>query len=506
MTLASSRFLWLLKTSALILGLAIVLSVFRNVSLRVLHSSLRLEPARPTLAVQMPKLLPEEHLRNLFTYDGIWLFPKNQCKCDTLKWKESYNFQNAYSQTELPAVKARRQAEFEHFQRREGLPRPPPLLAQPNLPFGYPVYGVEVMPLHTVPIPGLRYEGPDVPIYEVTLTASLGTLNTLADIPDRVVQGRGQKQLTISTNSRKLLNFVLQHMTYTSTVYQLRRVDVVSLESKSSVAKFPVTIYHPVIPKLYDPGPERKLRDLVTVATKTFLRPHKLMIMLRSLRVYYPDLTVIVADDSKEPMKINDSHVEYYTMPFGKGWFAGRNLAISQVTTKYVLWVDDDFLFNEKTKIEVLVDVLENSELDVVGGSVLGNVFQFKLLLEQSESGDCLHRRPGSFRPLDGFPSCVVTSGVVNFFLAHTEQLQRVGFDPHLQRVAHSEFFIDGLGSLLVGSCPEVIIGHQPRSSVVDPDLAALEKSYSAYRANTNAQIQFKLALHYFKNHLQCST
>lgn len=46
------------------------------------------------------------------------LFPKNQCKCDTLKWKESYNFQNAYSQTELPAVKARRQAEFEHFQRR----------------------------------------------------------------------------------------------------------------------------------------------------------------------------------------------------------------------------------------------------------------------------------------------------------------------------------------------------------------------------------------------------
>ena len=39
---------------------------------------------------------------------------------------------------------------------REGLPRPPPLLAQPNLPFGYPVHGVEVMPLHTVPIPG-RY-------------------------------------------------------------------------------------------------------------------------------------------------------------------------------------------------------------------------------------------------------------------------------------------------------------------------------------------------------------
>lgn len=56
----------------------------------------------------------------------------------------------------------------------------------------------------------------------------------------------------------------------------------------------------------------------MTVATKTFLRPHKLMTMLRSLREYYPDLTVIVADDSKEPLKINDNHVEYYPMPFGK--------------------------------------------------------------------------------------------------------------------------------------------------------------------------------------------
>ncbi|XP_011902204.1 PREDICTED: beta-1,4 N-acetylgalactosaminyltransferase 2 [Cercocebus atys] len=390
--------------------------------------------------------------------------------------------------------------------KEEGLPRPLPLLAQPNLPFGYPVHGVEVMPLHTVPIPGLQFEGPDAPIYEVTLTASLGTLNTLADVPDSVVQGRGQKQLTISTSDRKLLNFILQHVTYTSTGYQHQKVDIVSLESRSSVAKFPVTIRHPVIPKLYDPGPERKLRNLVTIATKTFLRPHKLMIMLRSIREYYPDLTVIVADDSKKPLEIKDNHVEYYTMPFGKGWFAGRNLAISQVTTKYVLWVDDDFLFNEKTKIEVLVDVLEKTELDVVGGSVLGNVFQFKLLLEQSENGACLHKRTGFFQPLDGFPNCVVTSGVVNFFLAHTERLQRVGFDPRLQRVAHSEFFIDGLGTLLVGSCPEVIIGHQSRSPVVDSELAALEKTYNTYRSNTLAQVQFKLALQYFKNHLQCAT
>uniref|UniRef100_I3MA37 Beta-1,4-N-acetyl-galactosaminyltransferase 2 (SID blood group) n=1 Tax=Ictidomys tridecemlineatus TaxID=43179 RepID=I3MA37_ICTTR len=467
-----SRYLWLLKASAFILVLSIVLVVFRSVSLPVAFSSFKPEHAHLPL-----KLLPEERLRKLFSYNGIWLFPKKECKCETTRGQGGYNFQNSYNQSELPAVKARRQAEFEHFQRREGLPRPPPLLAQPNIPFGYPVHGVEVMPLHTILIPGLQFEGPDAPVYEVTLTASLGTFNTLADVPGDIVQGRGQKQLIISTSSRELLKFILQHVTYTSTGYQHHKVDTVILTSKSSVAKFPVTIRHPVIPKLYDPGPE-----------------------------YYPDVTVIVADDGKKPLEIKDDYVEYYTMPFGKGWFAGRNLAISQVTTKYVLWVDDDFVFNNKTKIEVLVDVLEKTELDVVGGSVMGNAFQFKLLLEQSEAGDCLHKRNGWFQRLDGFPRCVVTSGVANFFLAHTERLLRVGFDPRLQRVAHSEFFIDGLGSLLVGSCPDVVVGHQSRSPSEDSELAALEKTYSIYRTNTRAGVQFKLALHYFKNHLQCST
>lgn len=30
--------------------------------------------------------------------------------------------------------------------------------------------------------------------------------------------------------------------------------------------------------------------------------------------------------------------------------------------------------------------------------------------------------------------------------------------------------------------------------------------SYAKYRTNTNSQVQFKLALHYFKNHLYCAT
>ena len=69
-----------------------------------------------------------------------------------------------------------------------------------------------------------------------------------------------------------------------------------------------------------------------------------------------------------------------------------------------------------------------------------------------------------------------------------------------------TEFFIDGLGSLLVGSCPGVTVDHQTKTPSTDPQLVDLEKSYARYRTNVNSQMQFKLALHYFKNHLYCST
>lgn len=53
------------------------------------------------------------------------------------------------------------------------------------------------------------------------------------------------------------------------------------------------------------------------------------------------------------------------------------------------------------------------------------------------EDGDCLHIRQGYHHVIEGFPDCVVTDGVINFFLARTEKVLQVGFDPRLSRVAH---------------------------------------------------------------------
>lgn len=450
------------------------------------------------------KLLSPEKYKSLFIYNGIWLAPKNQCECAKVDHVHVYEMEDYIDKKDLASVKERRQKEFEHYQKRYPSMTQDIVIAKPNMPLSYPIQGVEVMPLHTIMIPGLGLHGVTEEKYQVILRASLGTLNTLADVSDDDVRGRGKKELIILTSDVELLNFILKHVTYTSVVYQLSAVDMMSFESRDHVAQFPVIIRQPSLPKLIDPGADRKISSLVTITTKTFLRYHKLRLLIKSIRQYYPDIKIIVADDSEVPEKIIEENVEHYIMPFGKGWFAGRNLAISQVTTKYYLWVDDDYLFTENTKIEKLLDVLERTNLDMVGGSVKGDTYSFQLLYEQGDDGDCLHLRYGSFHKLEGFPNCVVTSGVVNFYLAHTDKSRHVGYDPLLQRVAHSEFFVDGLGILLVGSCSDVSVGHQDHNPASDPNLAKVEDQYKIFRDNTDAQIKFKLALHYFKNRLKC--
>lgn len=69
---ASSRTLWLLRLSLLILGLAVALFMFRCVSLQAVFSKFEPEIPKPALGSQELKLLSEKHLRNFFTYNGIW--------------------------------------------------------------------------------------------------------------------------------------------------------------------------------------------------------------------------------------------------------------------------------------------------------------------------------------------------------------------------------------------------------------------------------------------------
>src|SRR5947208_139 len=103
--------------------------------------------------------------------------------------------------------------------------------------------------------------------------------------------------------------------------------------------------------------------DEVTIAIKTFERPESLKDLLVSIRQFYPDIRIIVADDSKKPhapriAKIF-SNVECITLPFDVGISVGRNAMLKRIKTKYFVLCDDDFLFYEQTKLEKFKKILD---------------------------------------------------------------------------------------------------------------------------------------------------
>ncbi|XP_043085707.1 beta-1,4 N-acetylgalactosaminyltransferase 2-like [Puntigrus tetrazona] len=394
-------------------------------------------------------------------------------------------------------LQRRRSEEYRQYQLRMGPKMESLLLAQSNSPLQYPIQGFVVAPLAKSVIPGLALHAQKRRKYKVSLSVSKGVLSVKDLLDGDQVEGQGQSNLTISSSNITHLNDLLSRVTYTSTIYHIRTKDMVNFSFDNYEAIFPIVIKRLSLPVLYDPGTD--INSQVTITTKTFLRYDELNILIKSIRQFYPKIKIIIADDSLEPLNLTGDNLEHYIMPPAQGWFAGRNLAISQVTTKYFLWVDDDYIFNNGTRIESFVEIMEKvPELDVVGGAVGQDQFFFRLQYEEGdeEEGGCLrrlHRRKLQLVP--GLESCIFVDGVVNYFLARTDAVRRVGFDPFLKRVAHTEFFIDGLGDLLIASCKGLSVGHQKKRK---------QSKYRSFRFPGQKDGRNKLAHHYFKNHLKC--
>uniref|UniRef100_A0A8C6XZI3 Beta-1,4 N-acetylgalactosaminyltransferase n=1 Tax=Naja naja TaxID=35670 RepID=A0A8C6XZI3_NAJNA len=484
----------------------------------------------PKLLLLDQLLVPDKkyaHIAFRIKEEILELLPKNSCKCEVqsnlkLPFQKEFfgqeyslEFSSVFKPSDLADINSRRQQEYHSHQQKSHSPLDQLIIAQANSPLEYPVQGVEVRPLQTILIPGLSLQAAERTLYQVNLTATMGTFDVAAEVEGVKVEREGQMHFSLSGSQLDNLNRQMQFVTYTNTIFHPNTADIVQFSTDEHRASFSIRIRHAPTPKLFDPGEASEgtynISTLVTIATKTFLRYDKLRELIASIRKFYPTVTIIIADDNQDIEHMQGPHIEQYFMPFGKGWFAGRNLAISQVTTKYVLWVDDDYIFSPHTKVEKLVDVLEKTSLDLVGGAIREitgyiNTYRQQISVQPgNERGDCLRIHQGYHHIIEGFPDCVVTDGVINFFLARTEKVLQVGFDPRLNRIAHLEFFIDALGILHVGSCSNVMVDHA--SKVKLPWLKSVkEKQYAKFRYpnSTDVVVKTKTKLFYFKNHFKC--
>src|SRR5262245_16714039 len=106
----------------------------------------------------------------------------------------------------------------------------------------------------------------------------------------------------------------------------------------------------------------------LTVVVKTFQRPEALRRLVASVHRFYPDVPIVVVDDSAEALEPPPAGVtRYLHRPFNSlGVSAGRNLGVREVETQYTLICDDDMVFGRKTDVARMLRTVQTTRFDVV--------------------------------------------------------------------------------------------------------------------------------------------
>ncbi|XP_077868382.1 LOW QUALITY PROTEIN: beta-1,4 N-acetylgalactosaminyltransferase 1-like [Saccoglossus kowalevskii] len=408
-------------------------------------------------------------------------------------------------------IDERRQQEALLWLQEERENREPLAICKSLSPLSYIGSGIEVEPLQAVRLAGMSLDptvtqllhqyGTDI------FSVRLKTVNNVAVLfisrttkIDRLltrfggvdVTGNGTTELTISSVNLKKINTLLHQVIYKSTFYDISIRDTVLVTFMEFTIEVHVHVKRQTMPDLYDLGPSPSISDKVTVITKTFERYDAVNRLVKSIKTFYPRLPIIVADDSEFPQRIVGRNVKQTLMPFAEGFFAGRGVALSQVATKYFLWVDDDFVFTEKTKLEIMLEKLEDpiSRIDIVGGMVRGRAYNkcytFNMADNQATASEHFTEVTDHTTGIPNVTSPTLLSTVRN-----------VGFDPEYRRIGHSEFFIDGLGKLRVISCKDVDVDH----------VQVRNPKYSKYRMRTIDTTDAKRHTNhlFFNNNLKCT-
>ena len=190
--------------------------------------------------------------------------------------------------------------------------------------------------------------------------------------------------------------------------------------------------------------PVTDLRE-VTAMIKTFERPGRLRQLVSSIKRHYPELKVIVIDDGRDPQPLPG--VATHVMPYDSGLGAGRSMGLSLVETEYVLTLDDDFVLYHRTRLHEAVELMRRTEdIDIMGGLVV----DLPLYVTHD------YRRASLFdtnavpvhAPGSRVGGLEVFEKVADFFLARTDRLRRVDWDPGLKRLVHADFFTRARGVL----------------------------------------------------------
>ena len=113
-----------------------------------------------------------------------------------------------------------------------------------------------------------------------------------------------------------------------------------------------------------------------TICIKTLYRSNLLKKNIKSIRKIYPNVRIIIADDSDDKYKIknknaiqqaskNDKNITYIPLPYNAGLSKGRNECVKRVKTEFTIITDDSrFLITKNDVIQNIINFMKKIMLN----------------------------------------------------------------------------------------------------------------------------------------------
>lgn len=224
----------------------------------------------------------------------------------------------------------------------------------------------------------------------------------------------------------------------------------------------------------------------ITVLIKTLDRYDCLQKLIKSLIKRYPNIRILIGDDSKVSCKekieskFGKYNIEVFELPEDCGLSYGRNYLVKKVKTPYFLLCDDDFVIDKKTDINYALKKIKEKDLDIIGGYVRNykiiksfkdriiSLGQTILRYEIPTNYIGTVRTEGNIFYADyivkQFPEYEETDLVLNFFLAKTDVIKNKNlWDEDLKLQEHTEFFYRAkLNGLKIATTNHLSVQHHP--------------------------------------------
>jgi FkbM family methyltransferase len=207
-------------------------------------------------------------------------------------------------------------------------------------------------------------------------------------------------------------------------------------------------------------GTEKEGQDLA-IGIKTFMREDSLMRLIDSIDQYLPEYKIYIADDSDTGAKEAryealeaESH-KIIRLAFDVGLSTGRNALMDEIEEEFVLYCDDDFIFDSDNGVSKVLEVMKKRpDIGMITGMVKcgGNETTFNLNEKNWEEVDGIKLRQ--------------TDRGLNFFIARTAIFKNCKWNPKYKiNQEHEDFFKRLKEKTKIYYCPTLQVNHEGRTA-----------------------------------------